>query len=123
MQSFKDISNYKMDNAIMTIYYDKNTKESNISNIIFNGKGEHANSIALDINDYDSVAFSISSGWDILDENGRVKGDGIITGFEAKPGQFNFKISAFDDDYDYYCVFVITDTHNNVSYSKLIKLK
>ena len=133
MQSFKDISNYKMDNAIMTIYYDKNTKESNISNIIYNGKGEHANSIALDINDYDSVAFSISSGWDILDENGdyvgpivengRVKGDGIITGFEAKPGEFNFKISAFDDDYDYYCVFVITDTHNNVSYSKLIKLK
>lgn len=133
MQSFKDNSNFKMDNAIMTIYYDKNSKESNISNIIYNGNGQHANSIALNINDYESVAFSITSGWDILDdnggyvgpivENGRVKGDGIITGFEAKPGEFNFKISAFDDDYDYYCVFLITDTHNNVSYSKLIKLK
>ena len=133
MQSFKDISNYKMDNAIMTIYYDKNSKESNISNIIYNSKGEHANAIALDINDYDSVAFSVTSGWDILDdngnyvgpivENGRVKGDGIITGFEAKPNEFKFQISAFDDNYDYYCVFVITDTHNNLSYSKLIKLK
>ena len=53
----------------------------------------------------------------------RVKGDGIITGFEAKPNEFKFQISTFDDNYDYYCVFVITDTHNNLSYSKLIKLK
>ena len=133
LQSFKDMSNYKMDRAIMTIYYDKNTKKSNISNIVYDKNNDLVNSTALDLNSYESVAFSVSSGWDILDddgnyvgpivENGKVKGDGIVTGFEAKVGEFNFEISKFDDEYDYFCVFVITDTHNNVSYSKLIKLR
>ena len=122
-----------MDRAIMTIYYDKNTKKSNISNIVYDKNNDLVNSTALDLNSYESVAFSVSSGWDILDddgnyvgpivENGKVKGDGIVTGFEAKVGEFNFEISKFDDEYDYFCVFVITDTHNNVSYSKLIKLR
>ena len=117
----------------MTIYYDKNTKKSNISNIVYDKNNDLVNSTALDLNSYESVAFSVSSGWDILDddgnyvgpivENGKVKGDGIVTGFEAKVGEFNFEISKFDDEYDYFCVFVITDTHNNVSYSKLIKLR
>ena len=102
-------------------------------NKIYNNNDDKANAIAVNLNDYNNVVFSISSGWKILDdngnytgpitENGKVVGDGIITGFEEKPGKFKFELSKFDDNSSYYCVFVLTDTHNNVSYSKMIKLK
>lgn len=134
LQSYGDnISDWKNDNAVMTIFYDKKTNKTNIASVIYDNNDDKANAIAVNLNDYDNVAFSISSGWKILDdngnytgpiiENGRVVGDGVITGFEEKPGKFKFELSKFDNDADYYCVFLITDTHNNVSYSKLIKLK
>ena len=133
LQSFRgDISEWKNDNAIMTIYYDKKTKKANIASVVYNNKDSKANTIAVNLKDYDNVAFSLASGWKILDDDGnytgpvvvdgKVVGDGIITGFEEKPNDFEFKLSKFDEG-DYYCVFLITDTHNNVSYSKLIKLK
>ena len=134
LQNFSgEISEWKNDQAVMTIYYDKKTKETNIASVVYSGKEASVNSIALNLNDYDSVLFSISSGWTILDENGnytgpivengKIKGDGIITGFEEKVGKFKFQLSKFDEEATYYCAFSITDTHNNVSYSKLIKLK
>lgn len=134
LQTYKgDIKDWKNDRVVMTIFYDKKTNKTNIANIVYNSNDSKPNSIAVNINDYDNIEFSISSGWKILDddgnytgpieENGRIVGDGIFTGFDAKPGKFKFKLSKFDNDADYYCVFLITDTHNNVSYSKLIKLK
>ena len=135
LQSFRgNTKEWKNDSAVMTIYYNKTTAKANIASTIYNNKNKSLPSnVAADINEYDNVVFSISSGWTILDkkgnyigpitENGKVKGDGIITGFEEKPGDFTFELSNFDENADYYCVFVITDTHNNVSYSKLIKLK
>jgi len=134
LQSFRgDISEWKNDKAVMTIFYDKKTNKTNIASVVYDNNDDKANVVAVNLNDYDNVAFSISSGWKILDdagnytgpitENGRVVGDGIITGFEEKPGDFKFELSKFDNDATYYCVFLITDTHNNVSYSKLIKLK
>ena len=133
LQSFRgNTSEWKMDNAIMTLYYDKKTNKINIASVVYNNKNSKTKSIAVNLKDYDSVGFSLSSGWKILDDNGdytgpvvvdgKVVGDGIITGFEEKPNKFKFKLSKFDEG-DYYCVFLITDTHNNVSYSKLIKLK
>lgn len=134
LQSFGDkISDFKNDNAVMTLYYDKNTDKTNIANVVYNNNDDKTNAIAINLNDYNNVVFSVSSGWKILDdtgnytgpiiENGKVVGDGIITGFEEKPGKFKFELSKFDDNSNYYCVFALTDTHNNVSYSKLIKLR
>ena len=134
LQSFKgDIKDWKDDRAIMTIYYDKKNNKTSIANIVYNSSDDKTNAIAVNMKDYENVVFSISSGWKIIDdngnytgpiyENGKVVGDGIITGFEEKPGKFKFELSKFDDNSSYYCVFAITDTHNNVSYSKLIKLK
>lgn len=134
LQSFKgDIKDWKDDRAIMTIYYDKKNNKTSIANIVYNSSDDKTNAIAVNMNDYENVVFSISSGWKILDdngnytgpvyENGKVVGDGIITGFEEKPSKFKFELSKFDSDASYYCVFAIADTHNNVSYSKLIKLK
>ena len=107
--------------------------QANIASVVYNNNDDKANAIAVNLNDYNNVVFSISSGWKILDdngnytgpitENGKVVGDGIITGFEEKPGKFKFELSKFDDNSSYYCVFALTDTHNNVSYSKLIKLR
>ena len=133
LQSFRgDVSEWKNDSGIMTLYYDKKTKKVNIASVVYNNKDSKTNSVAVNLKDYDNVGFSISSGWKILDDNGnytgpivvdgKVVGDGIITGFEEKPNKFKFQLSKLDDG-DYYCVFIITDTHNNVSYSKLIKLK
>ena len=34
----------------------------------------------------------------------------------------DFKLQNFEDNYDYYCVFMIWDTNNKVYYSKLIKM-
>ena len=128
-----NLSDWKNDNAIMTIFFDKKTKKTNIASVIYDNNDDKANSVAVNLNDYDDVVFSISSGWKILDdngnytgpiiENGRVVGDGIYTGVVEEPGKFKFELSKFDSDANYYCVFEITDTHNNVSYSKLIKLK
>ena len=134
LDSFRgEIVDWKMDNATMTITYDKTTKEIGLTKIVYDNKENLANAAVVDLDEYDNVEFSISSGWKILDdqgnyvgpqtdENGKLIGDGVITGWEDKPGNFEFKLEQFDDGYDYYAVFYITDTHNNVSYSKLVKM-
>ena len=134
LQTFTgDISTWKNDQAIMTLYYDKKTNKTSIANVVYDSKDDKTNSISVNIYDYDNISFSLTSGWKILDnngnytgpviENGSVVGDGIITGFESKPKDLKFELSKFDSNEDYYCVFVIYDTHNNKSFSKLIKLK
>ena len=134
LDSFRgEIVDWKMDNATMTITYDKTTKVIGLTKIVYDNKENLANAAVVDLDEYDNVQFSISSGWKILDdqgnyvgpqtdENGKLIGDGVITGWEDKPGNFEFKLEQFDDGYDYYAVFYITDTHNNVSYSKLVKM-
>ena len=128
----ENISDWKMDQATIELIYDKKTGTIEISNVILDSS-DLTSVVSVNLEDYQYVAFSITGGWKILDdngnyvgpqkdENGRVIGDGTITGWEEEVGKFKFELESFDDGYDYYCVFNIFDTHNNVSYSKLIKM-
>ena len=128
----ENFTDWKSDQAIMNLAYDKKTKKIDIVAVLYD-EGELANTAVVDLSKYDDILFSVSSGWSILDEdgnyvgpqdneNGGVKGDGIITGWEDKPENIEFELESFDDDYDYYCVFKINDVYNNVSYSKLVKM-
>lgn len=133
LQSFRgDIKDWKNDKAIITLMYDKTTKKVAMSNIVYNTGDDLVNSSVVDLDNYDNVEFSVSSGWQITDEegfytgpydsDGKIRSDGIYTGWEDKPGNFEFVLESFDSDDDYYGVFAITDTHNNISYSKLVKM-
>ncbi len=129
--STESVSDWKFDNARINLILDKETNKIEVISTIYSDE-EHPSSEIVNISDYDSVAFSASSGWTILDdegnyvgpivENGKVKGNGIITGFEEKPGQYKFDLAQFDEEYDYYCVFILTDIYGNKSYSKLVKM-
>ena len=124
---------WKQDVGSMTLTYDKKTKNIDIASIVNNTSDNLLNSTMVDLKEYDSIAFSIVSGYSILDEEGNyvgpydeegnLKSDGVITGWETKVNEYGFSLETFDDEYDYYCIFVITDTHNNNSYSKLVKMK
>ena len=127
----EDFSDWKFDDAIINLLYDKENKKIDVISTVYE-EDEFASSAVVDLSEYDSVAFSISSGWDILDENGNyvgpqiengsVKGDGVITGFEEKPGNYQFELESFNNNYEYYCVFAITDTYGNISFTKLVKM-
>lgn len=132
LDSFKgEIVDWLMDRATMTIVYDKATKNISISKVVYDS-GELVGSAVIDINEYDNVEFSVTSGWQITDdqgnyigptdEEGNARSDGIFIGWEAAPDEFKFELEPFDEGYDYYGVFIIEDTHNNYSYSKLVKM-
>ena len=132
LDSFKgEIVDWLMDRATMTIVYDKATKNISISKVVYDS-GELVGSAVVDIKAYDNVEFSVTSGWQITDdqgnyigptdENGKIRSDGIFIGWEAAPDEFKFELEPFDEGYDYYGVFIIEDTHNNYSYSKLVKM-
>ena len=135
LQRFKDIGagDYAFDPGIINLLYDKESKKIDVISAVYKEDGKASTAI-IDFSYYDSVAFSLSSGWDILDENGnyigttydengQIRGNGIITGWEEKPGQYAFTLDNFEDKLEYYCVFEIYDIYGNVSYSKLVKMK
>ena len=127
-------SEWLNDHGIMKILFDKETQKVEILGTIYDSKDEElVNNSFVDMSKYTSVAFSASSGWKILDDegnyigpqinpNGGVVGDGVITGFEEAPGKFKFELEDFADDYEYYAVFIITDIYGNKSYTKLVKM-
>lgn len=129
--STESISDWKHDSAMINIIFDKETKKVDVISTVYNDDDYPTAAIA-NVSDYDSVAFSAASGWTILDddgnyvgpivENGRVKGDGIVTGWEEKPGNYEFELAQFDNEYDYYCVFILTDVYGNKAYTKLVKM-
>ena len=129
--STESISDWKHDSAMINIIFDKETKKVDVISTVYNDDDYPTAAIA-NVSDYDSVAFSAASGWTILDddgnyvgpivENGRVKGDGIVTGWEEKPGNYEFELAQFDNEYDYYCVFILTDIYGNKAYTKLVKM-
>ena len=130
LQKLKD--DFKMELGKMNLVYDKETRKIDVINVLYSGEDNMVSSAVADLSQYDSIAFSLSSGWDILDADGnyvgpqiidgKIKGDGVITGWEEKPGNYTFELEKFEDGYDYYCAFIITDIYGNVSYSKLVKM-
>ena len=133
LERFKDLEDYAFDPGIINLLYDKETKKIDVISAVYKENGKASTAI-IDFSYYDSVAFSISSGWTILDEegnyigtrydeNGQIIGNGVITGWEEKPGQYAFTLDNFEDNLEYYCVFEIYDIYGNVSYSKLVKMK
>ena len=122
----EDPTEWRMDNSDMSLIYDKQKGTIQIGSVILRSDDElKPNSVAVDLKDYQVLAF-VNSKYKILDENGNYKedweGNGIIEGFEEKVDKFHFELQDFGDDSDYYCVFVIRDIYNQVYYSKLVKM-
>ena len=125
--SSEDIFEWKYDAVKMSLIYDKLTGNTKIGSVIINnGDNDLPGIVAVNLNNYTNMVFA-SSSYKILDEFGNYTSDwvsdGVINGMEEKVDKVDFKLQNYDDGYDYYCVFYIYDTNNNVSYSKLVKLK
>lgn len=129
----KDIKDWLMDRANINLLYDKKTKKIGVLNVMYADEGR-ADTAVVDLSKYDNVEFSLASGWDILDANGhyvgpqtdangKVKGDGIMTGWEEKVGNYKFELEKFEENREYYGVFAIKDVYGNITYSDLIKMK
>ena len=119
-------SDWKYDGVKMSLIYDKKTGKTKIGSIILNnGNNDLPGVVAVNLNDYSSMVFA-SSSYKILDESGNYTNnwvsDGIIKGMEEKVDKVDFKLQNYDEGFDYYCVFYIYDTNNNLSFSKLVKL-
>ena len=128
LQDFRpeNISDWKTDPATITLIYDKKTNTIDISNVVLKEQTDLPSKISVNLKDYQLVTFSISGNYSILDDKGNYTGElvsnGVIEGYEEYVDKFEFNLKNFDDGYDYYCVFAIKDTHNNVFYSKLVKM-
>ena len=124
--SSEDMFEWKYDAVKMSLVYDKLTGNTKIGSVIINnGDNDLPGIVAVNLNNYTNMVFA-SSSYKILDDNGNYTSDwvsdGIIKGMEEKVDKVDFKLQNYDEGYDYYCVFYIFDTNNNVSYSKLVKL-
>lgn len=126
LQDFKDYKNYKMDNAQINLILNKKSNDISINNVILTNKDELTpNTVSVDLNDYQHISFG-SFKYKILDSKGNFttnwNSNGIYEGVEIDVKNIDFKLQNFEDNYDYYCVFMIWDTNNKVYYSKLIKM-
>ena len=125
--SSEDIFEWKYDAVKMSLIYDKLTGNTKIGSVILNnGDNDLPGIVAVNLKDYTNMVFA-SSSYKIFDDFGNYTSDwvsdGVIKGMEEKVDKVEFKLQNYDEGYDYYCVFYIYDTNNNVSYSKLVKLK
>lgn len=79
----------------------------------------------VDLKDYSSIDFS-NLRYKVLDDNGNYTTEwgrnGTLYFWEVKDNKFHFEVSSLDKSGDYYCVFAIKDTQNNVNYSNLINI-
>ena len=126
--SAEDISDWKYDVAELTLLYEKNKGNVEIINsVLVNDDELLPNSMPVDLNDYGNIDF-VSSKYKITDDNGNYLqvddwiSNGVIEGISVDRGYYKFELQNFDDGNDYYCVFMIYDTNNNVHYSKLVKM-
>lgn len=125
--SSSEFEDWKMDNATMQLIYDKDTKKIEIGSIILTSEDSTLPSnVMASLEDYTTVAFT-NSKYKILDEKGNYTqnwvGNGTLEGIEEKIGEFHFEVADSSDQSDYYGIFVIRDTYNQVYYSKLVKMK
>ena len=130
LQNFQDYDNMIMDNATVTLVYDKKTGKISMDSVVLNSTADNSNTnlpnrVVADLNKYDSIAFG-SSSYKILDSKGEYNPDwesnGVFKGYEAKIKDLEFELQDLNDGHEYYAVFAIYDTANNVHYSKLVKM-
>ena len=110
----------------MNLILNKKNNKISINNVILNNKNNLKPNIAsVNLSEYKNIAFG-SFKYKILDSNGNYKTDwnsnGIYEGVEIDVKDIDFEIQNFENDYDYYAVFMIKDTNNKTYYSKLIKM-
>ena len=110
----------------MSLLLDKNTNKVNISSILLSQKDDLPARTLVDLKDYTQVVFA-SSSYNIANKDGTYNenwtSDGVIKGVEIDVDDFEFELQDYNNEYDYYCVFVIYDINNNSYYSKLVKMK
>lgn len=126
LQNFSDFNNYKMDNAQMNLILNKNSNNILVNNVtLINNETLKPNTVSVDINKYNKIGFG-SSKYKIFDSKGNFtvnwSSNGIYEGYEIDVKNIDFKLQEFDNNYDYYCIFLIYDTNNKTYYSKLIKM-
>ena len=67
-----------------------------------------------------------STSFNMFDENGKYTSDwdsdGTFKGFELKPEELSFKLDDFSSEEEYYAVFAVYDTYNNVYFSDKVKM-
>ena len=83
--------------------------------------------LAVNIHDYEAIAFSLSKSYQLFDENGNYIGTEIksefMDGFETEIDNFQFELETFDDDSDYYVIFYLYDIYGNTTISNLVKIQ
>ena len=117
-------------NPIVDLYITTDNKgKPTISNAKLRSDNERLDGILLNINDYDTYNI-IRSRKKILDNSGNV----LDTSEWESPPEFymlygkndelktGLKYTSLDKGNNYYALFLVTDTNNQVSYSKLIKV-
>ena len=89
------------------------------------GSNISTRSTMVDIDSYTSIMFT-KFRYKILDENGNYttnwESNKIKYLTEVKKGKYHFETASLDEG-DYYCVFAIFDSQDNVYYSDLISIK
>lgn len=125
------VRSMKYNVATVTIRIDdKHPNGYILSTVIKNGEKEKKDfaaftNVGANINDYSYIQYA-SQKYKILDENGlfnpNYEGNGVYTGLEIPTNGFKYIREDFDSEYDYYAVFKIWDTSNNIYYSKLVKM-
>lgn len=121
-----DISDWKIDSVQLFMTYDKKTNDIFISKALLNDANKDTpNTIVVDINDYSHITFS-SSKYRVFNDNGLYTNDwvsnGVVEGLELEIDEFSFELQEFDEE-DYYAIFIIYDTNNQLYYSDIVKMK
>ena len=132
------LQNWKIQKAKMSLILDKKTNEITIGKVSVqpknysstdsetsDGSAPEPYNVQVDINDYDAIVFG-STSFNMFDENGKYTSDwdsdGTFKGFELKPEELSFKLDDFSSEEEYYAVFAIYDTYNNVYFSDKVKM-
>ena len=110
----------------MNLILNKNSNNILVNNVtLINNETLKPNTVSVDINKYNKIGFG-SSKYKIFDSKGNFtvnwSSNGIYEGYEIDVKNIDFKLQEFDNNYDYYCIFLIYDTNNKTYYSKLIKM-
>ncbi len=124
--SFDTISDWKFDEATMSLLLNRKTNEVSISGVMLSSKDDLPGRVMVDINDYTNILFpsssyNINNGDSTYNEDWESNGEIQIV--KVSVDELEFELQDYSDGYDYYCVFRIFDVNNNVYYSELIKLK
>lgn len=128
--SAAEVSDWKIDGAQLSLVLDKKTGEVTVGSVLLNEEDDNKPvTVAVDLKDYQYITFG-SMSHKLLDENGNFdlnvyenNSNGVFEGVEISVDEVSdFKLSSFDDENDYYCVFRIYDVNNNYNYSKLVKM-